>query len=203
MPKKLKNEAENKQIIRSTTVISVRHNGKVVMAGDGQMDPSDLPGLLLPIVEGRVDYVKGNRFLHGEVWHKMPLPRLMGNVLLSLATKVSSGYWHLFDSQCGYTAASRLALEVVDAAGLFPRYGYPNDLLARLNAAGLRVEDAAVKKCETLGVHVANVVLDRSFQHEQGVALSIHPRNRISVAAHLLLNNLTRCLRNTGNTPAL
>jgi glycosyltransferase involved in cell wall biosynthesis len=117
----------------------------VVMAGDGQMDPADLPGLLQPLIEGRCDYVKGNRFRDPAVWRTMPPLRIAGNIALSLATKLTSGYLHLFDSQCGYTAASRRALEVIDRAGLFPRYGYPNDLLARLNAAGLRVEDAPVR----------------------------------------------------------
>ena len=117
----------------------------VVMAGDGQMDPADLPALLDPIAERRAGYVKGNRFRRAEVWREMPPSRLAGNLVLSLATKIVSGYWHVFDSQCGYTAASRRALEVIDRAGLFPRYGYPNDLLARLNAAGLRVEDAPVR----------------------------------------------------------
>jgi glycosyltransferase involved in cell wall biosynthesis len=117
----------------------------VVMAGDGQMDPADLPGLLQPLIEGRCDYVKGNRFRDPDVWRTMPPLRIAGNVALSLATKLTSGYLQLFDSQCGYTVASRRALEVIDRAGLFPRYGYPNDLLARLNAAGLRVEDAPVR----------------------------------------------------------
>ncbi len=116
-----------------------------VMAGDGQMDPADLPRLLDPIADGRADYAKGNRFASREVLRVMPRARLVGNVLLSLATKATSGYWHVFDSQCGYTAASRSALEAIDVAGLFPRYGYPNDLLARLHAAGLRVEDVPVR----------------------------------------------------------
>jgi len=117
----------------------------VVMAGDGQMDPTDLPGLLEPLAAGRAHYVKGDRFRSPEVWGAMPAARLAGNVLLSLATRVTSGYRHLFDSQCGYTAASRRALEVIARAGLFPRYGYPNDLLARLHAAGLVVEDVPVR----------------------------------------------------------
>jgi glycosyltransferase involved in cell wall biosynthesis len=116
-----------------------------VMAGDGQMDPADLPRLIAPLVDGRADYVKGNRFAGGDVLGVMPPARLVGNVALSLLTKVTSGYWHLFDSQCGYTVASRRALGVIDADGLFPRYGYPNDLLARLNAAQLRVEDVPVR----------------------------------------------------------
>jgi len=117
----------------------------VVMAGDGQMDPADLPSLLEPIAAGRADYAKGNRFLMPGGWRAMPTARLVGNVALSLATKLTSGYRHVFDSQCGYTAASRRALEVIDRSGLFPRYGYPNDLLARLHAAGLSVEDVPVR----------------------------------------------------------
>jgi glycosyltransferase involved in cell wall biosynthesis len=116
-----------------------------VMAGDGQMDPADLPGLLAPLEAGTADYVKGDRFRAPGLWQAMPPTRLVGNVLLSLATRVTSGYRHVFDSQCGYTAASRRALAVIDRAGMFPRYGYPNDLLARLNAARLRVEDVPVR----------------------------------------------------------
>jgi glycosyltransferase involved in cell wall biosynthesis len=116
-----------------------------VMAGDGQMDPADLPALLDPIADGRADYTKGNRFLSPSVWGVMPWTRILGNVLLSTATKLTSGYWHVFDSQCGYTAISRRALAAVDLAQLFPRYGYPNDLLARLHAAGVRVIDVPVR----------------------------------------------------------
>jgi glycosyltransferase involved in cell wall biosynthesis len=117
----------------------------VVMAGDGQMDPDDLPALLDPIAEGRAEYVKGNRFRRGDVWRAMPTARIVGNVLLSLATKVASGYWNVFDSQCGYTAVTRRGLEGLDLDRLFPRYGYPNDMLARLHAAGMRVVDVPVR----------------------------------------------------------
>lgn len=116
-----------------------------VMAGDGQMDPADLSRLLDPIAEDAADYAKGNRFHDRSVWRVMPKTRLIGNVLLSLVTRVTSGYYHLFDSQCGYTAASRRALEAIDVEDLFPRYGYPNDLLARLHAAGMRVCDVPVR----------------------------------------------------------
>jgi glycosyltransferase involved in cell wall biosynthesis len=138
-----------------------------VMAGDGQMDPADLATLLLPLADGRADYVKGNRFRSRGVWRRMPTSRLIGNIALSLATKVTSGYWHLFDSQCGYTVASRTALEVIDAAGLFPRYGYPNDLLARLKTAGLTVEDAPVRAVYgpgwRSGIGLATVIYPMSF----------------------------------------
>jgi glycosyltransferase involved in cell wall biosynthesis len=117
----------------------------VVMAGDGQMDPVDLPALLEPIAGGQADYAKGNRFLHPEVWRAMPRARLVGNVLLSAATKLTSGYWHVFDSQCGYTAITRHALESIALDRVFSRYGYPNDVLARLHVAGMRVADVPVR----------------------------------------------------------
>jgi glycosyltransferase involved in cell wall biosynthesis len=117
----------------------------VVMAGDGQMDPRDLPALLAPIVADTADYVKGNRFLHPAVWREMPPARIVGNVLLSAATRITSGYRHVFDSQCGYTAIHRRALEAIDLDGVWARYGYPNDLLSRLHVAGVRVADVAVR----------------------------------------------------------
>lgn len=117
----------------------------VVMAGDGQMDPADLPALLDPLADGEAEYTKGNRFSHPDIWKAMPATRLFGNVVLSLATKLTSGYRHVFDSQCGYTAVTRSALERLDLDAVFPRYGYPNDLLARLHAAGVAVQDVPVR----------------------------------------------------------
>ena len=117
----------------------------VVMAGDGQMDPRDLPTLLAPIAAGEADYVKGNRFLHPAVWTEMPPVRIVGNVLLSAATRITSGYRHVFDSQCGYTAIHRRALVKLDLGVLWARYGYPNDLLSRLRVADVRVVDVPVR----------------------------------------------------------
>ncbi|HQK76473.1 MAG TPA: glycosyltransferase family 2 protein [Candidatus Hydrogenedentes bacterium] len=76
-----------------------------VMAGDAQMDPGDLPKLLDPVVEGRADYTKGNRLFYGDAWHMIPKVRYLGNSGLSLLTKIASGYWHVADSQTGYTVA--------------------------------------------------------------------------------------------------
>ena len=117
----------------------------VVMAGDGQMDPRDLPALLAPIAADEADYVKGNRFMHPEVWTTMPASRIVGNVLLSAATRVTSGDGHIFDSQCGYTAIHRRALASIDLDAVWARYGYPNDLLSRLRVAGVRVVDVPVR----------------------------------------------------------
>lgn len=125
--------------------LSLNSDVAVVMAGDGQMDPADLPSLLRPILDGQADYVKGNRFAIREVWETMPRLRLVGNIVLSLLTRLTAGYPRMFDSQCGFTAASRRALLAIDLDGLFPRYGYPNDLLARLWVGGARVQDVPVR----------------------------------------------------------
>jgi glycosyltransferase involved in cell wall biosynthesis len=138
-----------------------------VMAGDGQMDPLDLPALLDAVASGRCDYAKGNRFAMRGTLRAMPIARVVGNLALSLATKLTSGHLHVFDSQCGYTAASRRALEVIDGAGLFPRYGYPNDLLARLWGARLRVADVPVRAIYgpdwRSGISLGTVVYPMSF----------------------------------------
>jgi glycosyltransferase involved in cell wall biosynthesis len=116
-----------------------------VMAGDSQMDPADLAMLVGTVVSDRADYAKGNRFLWPGGWRAMPFSRLLGNIVLSFLTRLASGYHSVFDSQCGYTAASRRALATILSGPLFPRYGYPNDLLARLGAAGARVTDVPVR----------------------------------------------------------
>jgi glycosyltransferase involved in cell wall biosynthesis len=116
----------------------------VVMAGDCQMDPADLPALLDAIVTG-ADYAKGNRFSGRGFMRAMPPGRIFGNVILSWLTRVASGLGHVFDSQCGYTAANRKALAAILAGPVFARYGYPNDLLIRLARDGLSVRDVAVR----------------------------------------------------------
>lgn len=126
---------------------AVAHGADVVavMAGDGQMDPTDLPRLLAPVVDRTADYVKGNRFAWPGGWRHFPLVRLAGSFALSWLTRLATGYRHLFDSQCGYTAASRRVLLAVGPERMYPRYGYPNDLLSRLADVGARVLDVPVR----------------------------------------------------------
>jgi len=85
-----------------------------VMAGDNQMDPEDLETLATPIVRGELDYAKANRLVTGEAWTLIPRTRYLGNAVLSMLTKIASGYWHVADSQSGYTAISRQMLKVLD-----------------------------------------------------------------------------------------
>ena len=115
-----------------------------VMAGDGQMDPNQLERLLDPIVEGRAEYAKGNRLLGREHASGMSPFRLIGNVTLSILTKISSGYWAMLDPQNGYTAISRDALEAIDLDGLYTDYGFSNDLLAALNTRKVTIADVAM-----------------------------------------------------------
>ncbi len=117
----------------------------VVMAGDAQMDPSDLIPLLQPIIEDRADYVKGNRLVTSDVRSVMPKERFLGNIVFTMLTKIASGYWHVVDSQCGYAAISRRTLELIDLGSVYERYGVPNDLLIKLNVVQARVCDVPVR----------------------------------------------------------
>ncbi len=117
----------------------------VVMAGDGQMDPRDLPRLLAPIFAGRADYAKGDRFSHPDIRRAMPIQRYLAGRVLSTLTARASGIEALSDSQSGYTAISRSALAMLDLDALWPGYGYPNDLIGLVARAGLRIEDVPVR----------------------------------------------------------
>ena len=112
-----------------------------VMAADNQMDPGDLERLVLPVARGDVDYAKANRLFTGEAWRVIPRTRYIGNAILSLLTKIASGYWHVADSQSGYTAISRPMLAQLDIDRLYRGYGFPNDMLVHLNVWNARVRD--------------------------------------------------------------
>jgi len=113
----------------------------VVMNGDNQMDPDDLPTLVEPVARGELDYSKANRLASGLAWQLIPKTRFFGNAILSMLTKVASGYWHVADSQSGYTAVSREMLERLDLDHIYTNYGFPNDMLVHLNVWNARVRD--------------------------------------------------------------
>jgi glycosyltransferase involved in cell wall biosynthesis len=112
-----------------------------VMAADNQMDPADLEKLCLPVARGDVDYAKANRLFTGQAWQLIPRYRYLGNAALSLLTKIASGYWHVADSQSGYTAISLEYLDLLDLDRIYRRYGFPNDMLVHLNVWNARVRD--------------------------------------------------------------
>jgi len=112
-----------------------------VMAADNQMDPGDLETLVTPVARGEVDYAKANRLFTGQAWELIPRTRYLGNAVLSMLTKIASGYWHVADSQSGYTAVSHRMLALLDLDRVYTGYGFPNDLLVHLNVWNARVRD--------------------------------------------------------------
>ncbi len=117
----------------------------VVMAGDNQMSPKDLPRLLDPIIAGEVDYVKGNRLLRDDVKGRMPLYRYIGNGVLTLLTKIATGYWKLIDPQCGYTAITKKAINIIPIETMIKGYGYNAHILNMLNLSNFVVKDVEVE----------------------------------------------------------
>ena len=112
-----------------------------VMAADNQMDPTDLETLVAAVARGEVDYAKANRLVSGQAWQLIPRHRYLGNAILSLLTKIASGYWQVADSQSGYTAISLRTLQELDLDRIYRRYGFPNDMLVHLNVWNARVRD--------------------------------------------------------------
>jgi glycosyltransferase involved in cell wall biosynthesis len=122
-----------------------------VMAADNQMDPAELQSLVEPVARGETDYAKANRLVTGEAWKVIPRTRYLGNAVLSLLTKIASGYWHVADSQAGYTAISLEALRRLDLDRIYPRYGFPNDMLVHLNVQNARVRDVPSRPIYDVG----------------------------------------------------
>jgi glycosyltransferase involved in cell wall biosynthesis len=113
----------------------------VKVDGDGQMDPTEIPRLVRPILAGRADYTKGNRFFNPEDLRRMPRTRLIGNALLSFASKASSGYYQVFDPTNGYTAIGAAALRLLPLDKIADRYFFESDLLFRLGTIRAVVQD--------------------------------------------------------------
>ncbi len=117
----------------------------VVLAGDGQMDPRDVPVVLEPVVTGQAEYCKGERFTHPDST-SIPRVRLWGNYGLTYLTRLISGYDRLLDAQCGFTAIDLRALfERVPTGLLYPRYGFPNDMLVMASVANMRLAQVQVR----------------------------------------------------------
>ncbi len=112
-----------------------------VMAADGQMDPDDLETLARAIATDETYYAKANRLFTGQAWEVIPRSRYLGNAILSFLTKIASGYWHVADSQSGYTAVNLETLRMLDLDRIYRRYGFPNDMLVHLNVWNRRVRD--------------------------------------------------------------
>lgn len=116
----------------------------VVMAGDNQMNPDDLPSLLDKIIIDNYDYVKGNRLLHKNI-KTMPTYRYFGNAILTILTKFATGYYFSMDPQCGYTAIKNKVLSKIAITSMVKGYGYNADILCMLNIQGFSVADVEVE----------------------------------------------------------
>ena len=122
-----------------------------VINADNQMDPEELMHLVAPVAQGEIDYAKANRLFTGEAWDIIPHNRYLGNAVLSLLTKIASGYWHIADSQAGYTAIGLPMLKLLDLDRIYTRYGYPNDMLVHLNVWNARVRDVPSRPIYGIG----------------------------------------------------
>ena len=122
-----------------------------VMAGDGQMDPDELESICKPIIEENIDFVKGNRLIHRSALFVIPKIRYFGNSILSILTKIASGYWHVSDTQCGFTAISSKALNAIRLYKIYHNYGMPNDLLVKLNVSFCTIKEVEVKPVYDVG----------------------------------------------------
>lgn len=113
----------------------------VKIDGDGQMDPALILSFVSPIIAGQADYVKGNRFFDPESLNGMPFIRLFGNAVLSFLTKLSTGYWHLFDPTNGYTAIHSEVAKLLPLEKISQRYFFETDILFRLSLQGAVAHD--------------------------------------------------------------
>lgn len=124
------------------------HDGADIVVkvdGDGQMDPAFIPILVRPIVEGRADYCKGNRFFRLDSLKSMPPIRVFGNAVLSFMAKLSTGYWQLFDPTNGYTAIHGKVLAELPLDKIAKRYFFETDMLFRLNTLSCVVVEVPMK----------------------------------------------------------
>lgn len=140
----------------------------VKVDGDGQMDPKLIPRLISPILEGEADYAKGNRFDSLEDLYEMPRVRIFGNAVLSLWSKLSTGYWRVTDPTNGFTAIHRRALENIHLDKLRKTYFFESDILFRLSIINAVVADVPMKAVygdEKSHLKIRKVLVEFPFRH--------------------------------------
>jgi dolichol-phosphate mannosyltransferase len=136
--------------------------------GDGQMDPALIPDLVAPILAGKADYTKGNRFYRRDYLKQMPGVRLIGNSMLSLVTKASSGYWNIMDPTNGFTALHSIAAQELEMDKLARRYFFESDVLFRLNISRAVVRDVPMPASygdEKSNLKIGRVLFDFPVRH--------------------------------------
>lgn len=134
----------------------------VKLDGDGQMDPALIERFVRPILDGKCDYTKGNRFYYLDDLRAMPRLRLFGNAILSFMTKLSSGYWTLFDPTNGYTAIHARVIANLPLEKLSRRYFFESDILFRLNIIRAVVDDIPMRAIygdEKSGLKINRIIM--------------------------------------------
>lgn len=142
----------------------------VKIDGDGQMDPSLIPELIRPIKDKTADYTKGNRFINIEQVLSMPRKRLIGNIVLSFMTKLSSGYWEIFDPNNGFLAISSPALNLLPLSKIDNRYFFESDMLFRLHLSRAVVQDIPVPTIygdEISGLNEKKAIFEFGIKHNR------------------------------------
>ncbi|MFT9026932.1 glycosyltransferase family 2 protein [Acetobacter indonesiensis] len=155
----------------------------IKLDGDGQMDARLIPDFISPLLSGTADYTKGNRFFYLESLKGMPKIRLFGNAILSFMTKLSSGYWHLFDPTNGYTAIHRNALSHLPLEKISNRYFFETDMLFRLNTVQAIVLDIPMDA--KYGDEVSNLKISQ-------VALEFLQKNIVNMSKRIFYNYYLR-----------
>ncbi len=133
----------------------------VKMDGDGQMDPSYLPSLIIPLIEGKADYTKGNRFHDFTALSQMPRIRQLGNIALSFLSKAATGYWNIFDPTNGYVAIRAEVLRMIPLEKIDPGYYFEISMLGALYLLGARVLDVPIPA--RYGTEKSNLSIRRVF----------------------------------------
>lgn len=140
----------------------------VKIDGDGQMDPVNISEFVDPIISGEADYTKGNRFFDLEGISMMPMPRLFGNAVLSFMSKLSTGYWTLFDPTNGYTAIHIDVAKHLPFEKISKRYFFETDMLFRLNILRAVVIDIPMEVKyggEVSNLKIANAIGEFAYKH--------------------------------------
>jgi hypothetical protein len=158
--------------VKTGYILALKLNSDVVVKidGDGQMDTSKIKDLVSPILMGHADYSKGNRFFDVEAVKAMPKIRIIGNLGLSFMTKLSSGYWRIFDPNNGFTAISKKALKGLNLEKIDNRYFFESDMLFRLNLMNSKVIDVsmpAIYEDERSNLRISRVIFEFPFKHSR------------------------------------
>ena len=112
--------------------------------GDGQMDVNLISKFVDPILQNKADYTKGNRFTNYENLIKMPIIRLIGNIILTFLTKLSSGYWNIYDPTNGFICIHKDVFNMLPHKKISNGFFFESDMLFRLYLIKAKIIDIPI-----------------------------------------------------------